>query len=475
MSMIPQGRHMNRRTFLRSAAAAGFAVRSVRAAGRLAGPNSQPTLAAVGIGGVGRGQIQSCIDVRFRLVALCDVDEAYARPVFEKHADARRYRDFREMFDAEGDRIDAVYISTPDHTHAIVALEALRRKKHVLCVKPLARTIEETRAMAAAARRAGVATQMTASPASQETGCRTCELIWSGTIGEVRDVHIWSDRPMWPQGMARPDGEDVPPAHFDWKLWLGPAPFRPFRDQWPGRHPAMEQIARPGGPNRRGGSGPVYHPWNFRGWHDFGTGALGDMGCHLFNTPWRALRLGHPTAVSATSTRVPAESWPLAAIVTWEFPAREGLPPVRVTWYDGGLRPPRPPELEEGRMLPADGVLYIGTQGTMLAAGGGAPRMIPEPRLQAFTPPPRTLERRSGIYGEWIEAIRGGPPASEHWPDCAAPLTELVLLGCTAVRIGGHLTWDGAAGRFTNNEAANELLKANYQNGWSLTGGSFPT
>ncbi|MCC6355159.1 MAG: Gfo/Idh/MocA family oxidoreductase [Verrucomicrobiae bacterium] len=465
-------------------ATAAFAFRVLRRGATAApeGGSSATTgepvhLAAVGIGGIGKAQIPMCVDAGFRVTALCDIDDVYASPMFEKYPGARRYRDFREMFETEGDKIDAVYIGTPDHTHAIVALEALRRKKHVLCVKPLTRTIEEARALVGAARRAGVATQMTASPAWTEPGCRTCELIWGGAIGDVEEVHIWSDRPLWPQGMERPPGEDPVPGHFDWKAWLGPAPSRPFKHKWPEKHYAIEQIVAAGGMNKRPAKSKaddymraaVYHPWNFRGWYDFGTGALGDMGCHHFNTPRRALKLGHPEAVSASCSRLMGETWPLASIVTWEYPAREGMPPVRVIWYDGGLKPPRPPELEWDRALPKDGNLYVGRRGKMLVSGsGGVPRLIPESKMQSYTQPPKTLERRSGIYGEWMEAIRGGPAPTEDWATCAGPLSEMVLLGNIAVRVGGYLKWDGPNMRFTNSEEANALVRANYQNGWRL-------
>lgn len=471
---------MHRRDFLK--AGGGLAAFHVLVGGARAANVAPPSpgaggvnLAAVGIGGIGSAQIPLCVGAGFNVAALCDIDDVYAAPVFKKYSGARRYRDFREMLDAEGDRIDAVYIGTPDHTHAIVALEALKRKKHVLCVKPLTRTIEESRVLVEAAKKAGVSTQMTASPASTEAGCRTCELIWGGVIGAVHEVHIWSDRPLWPQGMERPAGSDPVPAHFDWERWLGPAPKRPFLHKWPEGHYAIEQIVGTGGRNKkkpRGDdyiAGAIYHPWNFRGWYDFGTGALGDMGCHFFNTPRRALKLGHPTAVSATCSRLMGETWPLASIVTWEFPAREGMPPARVTWYDGGLRPPRPPDLETGRDLPKDGVLYVGDKGKMFSAtAGGIPSLIPESKMQSTALPPKTIERRSGIYGEWMEAIRGGPVGSEDWTACSGPLTELVLLGNIAIRVGGYLKWDGAGMRFTNSEDANRLLKAEYQNGWSL-------
>ena len=459
-----------RRTFLKQsiAAAAAWGGTQIVPAHVLGGegrtpPSARPTVAGVGIGGVGHGQIQACARTGFEVAALCDVDDVKAGPTYRKYPDARRYRDFRDMLATEGDKIDAVYCGTPDHTHAIISMAALKARKHVLTVKPLTRTIGEGRLLAEEVVRAGVMTQMTASPASTESGCRICEFIADGIIGDVTEVHIWSNRPLWPHGMTRPAGSDPVPDTFDWNLWLGPAPKRPFVKRWPdGSLPLVQTNA--------GGVNPaVYHPWNFRGWYDFGTGALGDMGCHHWNTPRRALKLGHPVAVSATSTKVMEESWPLASIITYEFPARENMPPVKIVWYDGGIKPPRPVELEPGRQLPADGIIYRGTTGVMMASGaGGIPRLLPESKMQAYKPPPRTLERRSGIYGEWFEAVTGGSKPSEHWPDCSVPLTELVLLGCIAIRAGGHLLWDGPNMRFTNSNDANKLVMEEYHNGWKL-------
>ncbi|HUS90707.1 MAG TPA: Gfo/Idh/MocA family oxidoreductase [Phycisphaerae bacterium] len=428
-----------------------------------AAPSDKPVVAGVGIGGVGHGQIQACAGAGFHVAVLCDVDDALAERTCKKFPQARRYRDFRKMLAAEGDKIDAVYCGTPDHTHALISLAALKAGKHVLTVKPLTRTIAEGRLLAAAAAKAKVMTQMTASPASTENGCRTCEIVWDGIVGDVTEAHIWSNRPLWPHGMLRPPGSDPVPETFDWDLWLGPAAKRPFVKEWPAGSLPMTQV------NRSKPRPAVYHPWNFRGWYDFGTGALGDMGCHHWNTPRRALKLGAPAAVSATSTKIMDESWPLASIITYEFPAREGMPPVRITWYDGGLRPPRPVELEPGREMPRDGILYRGTKGVMMASGaGGIPRLLPESKMKAYTLPAKTLPRRSGIYGEWYEAVRGGQKPSEHWPDCAVPLTELVLLGCIAVRSGQYLQWDAPNMRFTNSPDANKLLTPDYQNGWKL-------
>jgi hypothetical protein len=253
------------------------------------------------------------------------------------------------------------------------------------------------------------------------------------------------------------------PETFDWDMWLGPAPKRPWVSEWPAGSLALDQV------NRFKPRAAVYHPWNFRGWYDFGTGALGDMGCHHWNTPRRALKLGHASAVSASSTKIMDESWPLASIITYEFPARDSMPPVKIVWYDGGLKPPRPAELEADRSMPRDGIIYRGTKGVMMASGtSNVPRLLPESKMKAYTLPPSTLVRRSGIYGEWFEAVTGGEAPSEHWPDCAVPLTELVLLGCVAVRVGGYLKWDGPNMRFTNSGDANKLLKPQYQNGWNL-------
>jgi len=426
-------------------------------------PSDKPCVGGVGIGGVGYGQIQQCAAAGFQVVALCDVDDVLAARTAAKFPQARRYRDFRKMLAEEGDKIDAVYCGTPDHTHAMISMAALKAGKHTLTVKPLTRTIWEGRLLAEAAAKAQVMTQMTASAASTENGCRTCEMIADGVIGDVTEVHIWSNRPLWPHGMERPVGEDPVPETFDWDLWLGPAPKRPFVKQWPADSLALAQV------NRHRPRPDVYHTWNFRGWYDFGTGALGDMGCHHWNTPRRALKLGHPTCVSASSTKIMAETWPLASTITYEFPAREDMVPVRVVWYDGGLQPPRPVELEAERPMPRDGIIYKGTKGVMLASGtSNVPRLLPQTKMAAYKLPPKTLQRRSGIYGEWYEAVCGGEKPSEHWPDCAVPLTELVLLGCIAVRTGEYLQWDGPRMRFTNSDAANELLKPDYQNGWTL-------
>ena len=460
---------IRRRDLLKGAAgvaAATILPRHVLGGSGQTAPSQKVNLAAVGVGGVGFGQVQACEKEGFQIVALCDLDDVYAKKAYDRWPQARRYKDFREMLEAEADRIDAVYCGTPDHSHAVITLAALKRKKHVCCVKPLTRTIRECRAVTDAARRAGVATQITADANTSDEACRTCELIWAGAIGDVREVHVWTNRPLWPQGMLRPEGEDPVPATFDWNLWLGPAPARPFKDKWPAGHLAWEQIVVPARRNRGNQDADsraraVYHPWNFRGWWDFGTGSLGDMGCHFLNTPYRALKLKGPSRIHATATRVFEETAPLASIVTYDFPAREGMPPVRVVWYDGGLRPPCPQELS-GQPLPEDGVLYVGERGKMLRS-----KILTPERAQKFADVPKTLERRPGTWGEWLIACRGGEAAGCNF-ELAGPLTEFVLLGNIAIRTGVSLEWDAALSRFRDNDAANRLLHQEYRSGWTL-------
>ena len=449
---------ISRRDVLRAGAAVTAATIIPRhvLGGAYVAPSEKTALAGIGIGGVGHGQLKACEGAGFEIVALCDVDDVYAKRSYDNWPKARRYRDYREMLDAEADRVDAVYCGTPDHTHAVICTEVLRKKKHLCCVKPLTRTIDESRTVVEAAVKAGVSTQVTASANTSDRACRTCELIAAGAIGPVREVHIWSNRPLWPQGMLRPEGRDEVPSTFDWDLWLGPAPERPFVAEWPEGHYAMAQVSV-------GRSRPaVYHPWNFRGWWDFGTGALGDMGCHHLNTPFRALKLKYPASVYATATRRFEETAPLASIVTYDYPARADMPPVRVVWYDGGLQPPCPKQLE-GQSLPTGGgEFYIGDEGVMLGD-----RVFPASRAKKFNDVPRTLPRRSGTWGEWWEACQGGEEAGCHF-QWAGLLTEFVLLGNIAIRTGKRLDWDAEAMRFTNDEAANKFVKEEYRSGWSL-------
>ena len=312
------------------------------------------------------------------------------------------------MLDKEDKNIDAVIVATPDHTHAVATMAAVKRNKHVYCEKPLAHSIYEVRKVTEAAREAGVCTQLGNQGQASEEARLVCEFVWGGAIGPVREIHSWCNRPISPRGLERPkDKHDVPPT-LDWDLWLGPAPQRPYH--------------------------PCYLPFDWRGWWDFGSGVLGDIGCHQFVPIFRALKLGYPTCVEACSSGVNSETAPLASIVRYEFPARYDFPVLKLTWYDGGLMPGRPEELEEGlRFGNADDNLFLGDKGKMLGH-----RLLPESRSREYGKPPRILARSPGHHKEWIEACKGGPPAGSNF-DVAGPLTEVVLLGNVAVRMGQTL------------------------------------
>jgi len=421
-------------------------------------PSDTLNLAGVGIGGMGANYLKSLESQN--IVALCDVDHTYAAATFARYPRAKQYKDFRRMLEKEKS-IDGIVIGTPDHSHAVIAMAAIQAGKHVYCAKPLTRTIHEARALAKAAREAGVATQMSVQSCSSDAACSTVEWVQSGVIGKVRQVHVWTNRPIWPQAVARPKSQPAAPANLDWDLWVGPAPYRPYH--------------------------PAYHPWIWRGWFDFGTGAMGDMGCHTLHVIVKALQLGPPRSVSATSSVVirgyrvrkdgenvarpkPVEfpeTFPHASIITWSFPARKRLPPVQVTWYDGGLKPPRPPELEAGRSLGRGGILFIGDKGTILSGFTGGPRLLPESRNARFHPPRKRIPRSIGHYREWIEASKGGPPANCEF-GFGSFLTEIALLGNLAVRTGKYLEWDSGEMKITNDAGANWFLQEPYRSGWSL-------
>ena len=443
---------MNRRKFIgKSTAAFGMAGLSA-AKLRAASPNNKLNIAAIGVGGMGSGNIEKCSEEN--IVALCDVDLKRGGKTFGAHPKAKRFRDFRVMLDKMEKEIDAVIIATPDHTHAVATMEAMRRGKHVYTQKPLTHTIWEARQLTEASKRYGVATQMGNQGHSSNGARQTVEWIRAGVIGKVREVHCWSDRPLrgtrfekrlyWPQGVAnRPEKKEAVPDTLDWDLWLGPAPYRDYSS--------------------------AYVPFDWRGWWDFGTGALGDMGCHIIDHPYWALKLGYPTSVEASSTHIHSETAPLASLVTYHFPARGELPPVRMVWYDGGIKPPRPEELEPHEEWPVDGVLYVGDRGKIMhKSHGGKPTLLPLSRMNDFQRPDETLPRIKGSHEQnWIDACKGGAPACSNF-NYSGPLTEVVLLGNLAIRTEGHLLWDGPNMRVTNNEAANEFVRREYRQGWRL-------
>jgi len=331
-------------------------------------------------------------------------------------------------------QIDAVTVTTPDHMHYPIARLAIEMGKHVYVQKPLTHHVAEARHLAELARRHQVATQMGNQGQAEESVRVLCEYLWDGAIGPVREVHVWTNRPIWPQGLDRPKATVPVPATLDWNLWLGVAPERPYN--------------------------PAYHPFKWRGWHDFGTGALGDIGCHSFAPIQRALKLGPPTTIEAVSSPLFKETFPVASIVRYQFPARADLPPVKLVWYDGGLKPERPEGLEPERTLGDGGTIYLGDKGAIYNG-----RLLPESRMREYKQPPKTLPRSPGHYREWILACKGGAPAGSNF-DVAGPQAETILLGNIALLTKKRLEWDAENFRITNVPEANEYLRPKYREGW---------
>ncbi|MFO0951450.1 MAG: Gfo/Idh/MocA family oxidoreductase [Isosphaeraceae bacterium] len=451
----------SRRTFLRASAGAAalglnFLVvpRHVLGGPGYVAPSDRVNFAGIGAGGMGGGDIATVSRLGGNVVALCDVDEARAAGSFRAFPKARKYRDFREMLDREAKNIDAVTVGTPDHVHGVAAMAAVKAGKHVYCQKPLTHTLHECRALTEAAHAAGVATQMGNQGHASEGSRLTNEWIQAGVIGEVREVHVWSDRAgkLWKQGIGRPAEAPPVPSTLDWNLWLGPVRERPYN--------------------------PVYAPVGWRGWWDFGTGALGDMGCHIIDHPVWALKLGAPSHVEARTTldgsaladgSPNTETYPVAAVIYFDFPARGELPPVRMTWYDGGLMPATPPGMPAGRSLPDNGVLYVGSKGFMYhSSHGGMPELLPGELHDEAKKVSKSIARSPGHYEEWVNACRGGPRPVSNF-DYSGPLTETILLGVLALRAPGRrLEWDSAALRFRNDARLSEHVHIEYRKGWTL-------
>ncbi|MFN7932426.1 MAG: Gfo/Idh/MocA family oxidoreductase [Bryobacteraceae bacterium] len=448
----------------RAATAAGLAAmfvpRHVLGGGGYQAPSDKLRIAAVGVGGMGRRYMEGCAGENF--VALCDVDHTFAAPTFRKYPGARLYRDFRQMFDKEEKNIDAVIVATPDHTHAMITLRALRAGKHVYSAKPLTHTIHEARLIAAEARRAKTATQMSVQSCASEGACAVTEILLAGTIGPVREVHMWVNHPLYPANLTRPTDRPAIPKGLDWDLWLGPAPHRPFHH--------------------------AYHPWIWRSWWDFGSGTVGDMMCHGLHVFYKALHLEVPAMVHASRSTVytgpllmspeQKETLPTrmetpeteshASAIVWDFPERAGMPALRLHWYDGGIMPPRPVELSPRERMPSSGLLFVGDKGKLMAGfSGGNVRLLPESRFKDFAPPPRTLPRTAAHYKEWVEACKTGKPTSCGF-EFGAPMTEVALLGTIAARSASLIEWDAANMRIPNDARCQAWLNPPYRAGWSL-------
>lgn len=402
-------------------------------------PGDKLNIAAVGVGGIGLRDINKITGQN--IVALCDVDWNYAAKAFKAYPNAKLYKDYRVMLEKQKD-IDAVLIATPDHTHAIIGTAAIKAGKHVFIQKPLAHSVYETRVLTETARKYKVATQMGNQGNSSESVRKICEWIWDGAIGEIKEVHAWTNRPIWPQGLERPKEKMRIPKNLDWDLWLGPSTWRPYHS--------------------------VYTPWNWRAWWDFGTGALGDMGCHILDPVFQALKLKYPVSVQSSSSQVNTESAPIASRIKYEFPARDKLPkidmpPVTLFWYDGGLKPDRPNDLEDGESMgdKNGGALFIGTKGK-ISCGlfGDNYLMFPREVRENYKEPQPTIKRiingTEGHWNDWVRACKENPEtrmeASSNF-DYAGPLSESVVMGNLAIRLQElqkTLEWDGENMRLTN-------------------------
>lgn len=445
---LPSPHHRNRREILKLAAmAAGATWLQGCASGRRPRPGEKLRLAVIGCGGKGESDAKAVADEN--VIALCDVDAERAKATFAAFPNARRYVDWRELLQKETD-LDGVIVSTPDHTHAAPAVAAMARGIHVFVQKPLTHTVEEARLLRAMARRMGVVTQMGNQGTAMDGFRAGVEAIRSGALGAIREVHVWTNRPIWAQGMARPKEIDAIPEHVRWDLWLGGAPYRPFHKS--------------------------YLPFHWRGYWDFGTGALGDMGCHLMNLPYFALELGAPSLVVCESVEgLNEETGPKKSIVRYEFPARPGRGVITLRWYDGGFKPAvdLAPGLDK---LSGGGSLIVGDQGTLLSADdyGATFQLLPKERFANWKAPAPTLRRVAGtaedtkIHREWLDAIRGGPTPSSSFAH-AGPFTEAVLLGNVAIRAGRPIVWDAESGR-TDSADSDRWLGHSYRLGFELSG-----
>lgn len=440
---------IDRRSFIRNAslATAGFMIMPSHVISGLGHrmPSDKLNIVGVGVGGRGGGVIRAVKSEN--ILALCDVDWKYSTKIFNEFPDAKKYYDWRVMFDELHESIDAVVVGTPDHTHAIISINAMKMGKHVYCEKPLTHSVWESREMTRIANEYKVATQMGNQGNSGEGIRQVCEWVWDGAIGEIREAHAWTNRPIWPQGLERPSDSEPIPDTLKWDLFLGPAKSRPYNS--------------------------IYTPWNWRGWWDFGTGALGDMACHIMDPIFMALNLKYPSKVQASSTLFNTESPPLAETVKYVFPERPKfknveMPEVTVTWWDGGLLPPRPEELPAGETMARDsngGCLLIGSKGKiMVGCYGRKPFLLPLDYDESYQRPAPELRRVILSHEmDWVRACKESPESrieASSYFGYAGPMNEMVVMGVVAVRLQDlkrELEWDGENMRFTNISDRDEI------------------
>jgi hypothetical protein len=455
---------VSRRQFVR-ASALGAAAMSFPFVGQVLGANDKINVACIGVHGKGDSDTDDTARCGGQLVALCDVDERSLKDKAKKYPQAKLFRDFRKMLEEMGPSIDAVTVSIPDHCHGLASALAMGMGKHVYCQKPLTQTVFEARQLRDLAATKKVATQMGNQGSASSALRRDVEIVQAGVIGQVSELHVWTNRPIWPQGLERPAGQDPVPEYLNWDAWIGPAPMRPFKNG-------------------------VYHDFVWRGWYDFGTGALGDMACHMVNMPFRALKMSYPTLVQCEeASALHSETFPKTSRIRFEFPEREGLVPLKFWWYDGNpddrstppLRPP--PELTKDLLdiygpLPSGGVLLVGDKGKLFTPNDdGSKSMLMLEGEKSFSAlekheaaraVPQTIPRSPGHNEEWFRMMRGGAPAYSNFA-IASQLTEIILLGCVALRVGvgQEMQWDARNVTSPNCPEAAQYLKRHNREGWN--------
>lgn len=440
-----------RRQFLQTtaAASAGYFVAAGVSPKRSVAASEEISFACIGVGGKGSSDTRDA-SRNGKIAAICDVDGKTLDKAGVAYKDAQKYVDWRKLlddFDKGSLKLDAVTVSTPDHTHAPASIRAMLRGLHCFTQKPLTHTIYEARRMGEVAREKKVASMMGNQGTANNDLRHVAALCQDGKLGKVSEVHVWTNRPVWPQGLDRPSETPDVPDHLDWNVWLGPAPERPYH--------------------------PAYHPFKWRGWWDFGTGALGDMACHTLNMPFAALSLRDPISVQAESSGHNKETYPAWSIITFEYAANDNRGPVTLKWYDGGKKPDE--SLIEGskNKMTNSGVIIVGSEGTLYGTGdyGGNAEWIGRDGL-----PDAEYERSPGHFNEWIRAITEGKPAMSNFPDYAGPLTETILLGNLAVfaaaepGTGKKIEWDAENLKATNAPEVMHIVKKEYRKGFELEG-----
>jgi hypothetical protein len=454
---------VSRRQFLR-AGAVGAAAISFPFVGQVLGANDKINVACIGVHGKGDSDTDDTARCGGNIVALCDVDARQLKNKGQKFPKAKLYGDFRKMLEEMDKSIDAVTVSIPDHCHGVASAMAMSQGKHVYCQKPLTQTIWEARQLRDLAAKKNLATQM-GNQGSANTGLRRAvEIVQAGVLGQVSELHVWTNRPIWPQGLDRPEGQDPVPDYLNWDSWIGPAPMRPFKEG-------------------------VYHDFVWRGWYDFGTGALGDMACHMVNMPFRALKMGYPTVVQCEeASSMHAETFPKTSRIRFEFPEREGLVPLKFWWYDGNpddkTTPPlRPPPaiandlVEMYGKMPSGGCMLVGDKGRLFSADdyaassmlmlAGEKSFSATEKHEAAQAVPQTIPRSPGHNEEWFRMMRDGTPAYSNFA-IASKLTEIILLGCVALRVGvgKEMKWDAKHLKSPNCPEATKYLRRHNRQGW---------